>query len=160
MILFSFIIKMTQYNTLNVRFPNSQLKKLKSVTKNGTKLTLDLSSNLIGISNDDTNCPLCIKILIHNISFPQILLTDTQLSKIRNTFADGSSANITFSKTHLSKIILSGGFLTDISGIIDSIDPRKILPKSANKAEDFSKKLTFNDILKTADTSKKFIKNV
>ena len=31
---------MTQYNTLNVKFPNSQLNKLKSGTKNGSEVTL------------------------------------------------------------------------------------------------------------------------
>ena len=30
---------MTQYNTLNLKFPNSQLKKLKSGIKNGTQVT-------------------------------------------------------------------------------------------------------------------------
>ena len=39
---------MTQYNTLNIKLPNSQLNKLKSGIKNGTGVTLNLSSNLIG----------------------------------------------------------------------------------------------------------------
>ena len=30
---------MTQYNTLNVKLPNSQFNKLKSVIKNGTQIT-------------------------------------------------------------------------------------------------------------------------
>ena len=33
---------MTEYNTLNVNFPNSQLKKLKYRRKNGTEVTLKL----------------------------------------------------------------------------------------------------------------------
>ena len=41
---------MTQYNTLNVKLSNSQLKELKSGIKNGTEVTLNLSWNLI------TNC--------------------------------------------------------------------------------------------------------
>ena len=36
---------MTQYNTLNVKLSNSQLNKLKSGIKNGTEVTLNLSSN-------------------------------------------------------------------------------------------------------------------
>ena len=36
---------MTKYNTLNVKSSNSQLNKLKSGIKNGTEVTLDLSSN-------------------------------------------------------------------------------------------------------------------
>ena len=38
---------MNQYNTLNVKGSNSQLNKLKSGTKNGTEVTLSLSSNVI-----------------------------------------------------------------------------------------------------------------
>ena len=90
---------MTQYNTLNVKLTNSQLNKLKSAIKNGTEVTLNISSNLIGNSNDKTNFP-------HKLS-----LTDTQASKIRKAFANGSSANIKFSKTQLSKIVQSGGFM-------------------------------------------------
>ena len=39
---------MTQYKTLNVILSNSQLSKLKSGTKNGTQVTLKLSSNVVG----------------------------------------------------------------------------------------------------------------
>ena len=46
---------MTEYDTLNVKLSNSQLNKLKSGNKNWTKVTLNLSSNLIGNSNDETN---------------------------------------------------------------------------------------------------------
>ena len=41
---------MTQYNTLHVELSNSQLNKLKSGIKNGTGVTLNLSSNFIGES--------------------------------------------------------------------------------------------------------------
>ena len=43
---------MTQYNTLNIKSSNLQLNKLKSAIKNGTKLTLNLSSNIVEDSND------------------------------------------------------------------------------------------------------------
>ena len=93
---------MTQYNTLNVKLSHSQLNKLKSAVKNGTEVTLNLSSNLIRNSNDE-------------ISFPhKLLLTDTQVSKICKAFATGSSANIKFSKTELSKMMQSGGILGDL----------------------------------------------
>ena len=45
---------MTQYNTLNVTFSNSQLNELKLGIKNETEVTLNLSSNVIGNSNDET----------------------------------------------------------------------------------------------------------
>ena len=90
---------MTEYNILNLKLSNSQLHKLKSAIKNRTEVTLNLSSNLIGNSNDETNFP------------HKLLLTDRQVSKIRKAFANGSSANIKFSKAQLSNIEQSGGFI-------------------------------------------------
>ena len=81
---------------------NSQFTKLKSVIKNEADVTLNLSSNFIGNANDETN-------FAHKLS-----LTDTQVSKIHKAFANGSSANLKFSKTQLSKIVLLGGVLHDI----------------------------------------------
>ena len=48
---------MTQYNTLNVKLSNSQINKLKSGIKNGTEVTLKISSNIVGGSNDEDNFP-------------------------------------------------------------------------------------------------------
>ena len=57
--LFLFLIKykykMTQCNTLNVKMFNSKLYKLKSGINNGIEVTLKLSSNVIGNSNEDIN---------------------------------------------------------------------------------------------------------
>ena len=41
----------------------------------------------------------------------RIILTNTQVSKLRKALASNSSANIKLSKTHLHKIGQSGGFL-------------------------------------------------
>ena len=95
---------MTQYNTLNVKLSNSQPNKLKSGMKNGTGVTLKISSNIVGDSNDENNLP-------HNY-----LLTNTQVSKVRKTFANNFSANIKLSKTQLHKIGQSGGFLGRLLG--------------------------------------------
>ena len=93
---------MIQYNTLNVKLSNLQLNKLKSAIKNGTKVTLNFSSN--SDSNNKNN-------------FPQKLsLTNTQVSKLRKAFANGSSANIKLSKTQWHKIGQSGGFLGRLLG--------------------------------------------
>ena len=43
---------MIQYNNLNVKLPNSQLK---SAIKNEIEVVLRLSSNMIGNSHDETN---------------------------------------------------------------------------------------------------------
>ena len=83
---------MIQYNTVIAKLSNSQLNKLKSGIKNGTKVTLNLSSNLIGSSNYETNFP------------HKLLLTDTQISNIRKSFANGSSANINFQKLNCLKL--------------------------------------------------------
>ena len=48
---------MIKYNSLNVRLCNPQFNILKSGTKNGTEVTLNLSSNVIDDSNDKTNFP-------------------------------------------------------------------------------------------------------
>ena len=83
---------MTHCNTLNVKLSNSQLNKLNSTVKYGTEATLNLSSNLIRRSNDETN-------FLHKlISF------DTQVSKIRKAFVNGLSANITFLKPSCLKL--------------------------------------------------------
>ena len=40
-----------------MKLSNSQLNKLKSRIKNGTQVTLNLSSNAVVESNDETNFP-------------------------------------------------------------------------------------------------------
>ena len=95
---------MTQYNSLNVKLSNSQLNKLKSAIKNESEVVLRLSSNMIGNSDDETNFP------------HKLLLTNRQVSNIRKAFANYSSTDITLSKTHLSKMIQSQGFLGRLLG--------------------------------------------
>ena len=90
---------MTQYNTLNVKLSNSQLNKLNSGIKTGSEVTLKISSNVVGDSNDENNFP------------HKLLLTNAQVLKLRKAFANNSSANIKLSKTQLHKIGQSGGFL-------------------------------------------------
>ena len=95
---------MAQYNSLNVKLSNSQLNQLKSTIKNETEVTLKLSSNVVGDSNDENKFP------------HKFLLTNTQVLKTRKAFANGSSANTKLSKTHLLKIGESGGFLGRLLG--------------------------------------------
>ena len=106
---------MTQYNTLNVKLSNLQLNKLKSAITNGTEVTLNLLSNLIGISKDETNFP------------HKLLLTNTQVSNIGKAFANGSSANVKLLKTQLPKMMQSGGL---VHNIIDTLlDPSEMFSK-------------------------------
>ena len=90
---------MIRYNILNVKLSNSQLNKSKSRIKNGAEVTLKISSNVVGDSNDE------------NTFLHKLLLTNTQVSKLSKVFANGSSANIKLSKTQLHKIGQTGGFL-------------------------------------------------
>ena len=93
---------MTQYNSLNVKLSNSQLNKFKSAIKNETEVVLRLSSNMIG--DNETNFP------------HKLLLTNRQVSNLRKAFANNLSADIKLSKTQLSKMIQSGGFLRKLPG--------------------------------------------
>ena len=96
---------MTQYNTLNVKLSNSQISKLKSGMKNGTEVTLKLSSNVVGGSSDENN-------FRH-----KLLLTNTQVSKLSKASVNGSSANIKLSNNQLNKIRQSGGFIGRLRAI-------------------------------------------
>ena len=60
---------MTQYNALCVKLSNFQLNKLKTAIKNGTGVTLNLSTNLIWKSIDKPN-------FAH-----KLLLTDNKFQK-------------------------------------------------------------------------------
>ena len=91
---------MTRHNSLNVKLSNSQLNKLKSSIKE----YLRISSNMVSNSNDNTNFP------------HELLLTNRQIPNIRKAFANHSSIDIKLSKTKLSKMIQSGGFLGNLLG--------------------------------------------
>ena len=80
---------MTQDNTLNIKLSNSRPNKLKSGIKNGTKITLKISSDVVGDSNDENN-------FLH-----QLLLANRQILKLRKAFANNYSTNIKLSKTQL-----------------------------------------------------------
>ena len=67
-------IKMTQYNSLNVKLSNSQLNEFESAIKNKTEVVLRLSSNKIG--NNETNFP------------HKLLLTNGQVSNLCKAFAN------------------------------------------------------------------------
>ena len=91
---------MTQYNSLNVKLSNSQLNKLKPAIKN--EVVLRLSPNMAGSNEND---------------FPhELLLTNRQVSSLRKSFANNSSADIKLSKTQISKMIQSGGFISRLPG--------------------------------------------
>ena len=75
---------MTQYNNLNVKLSNLQLKKLKSAIKNETGVVLRLSSNKIG--DDETNFP------------HKLLLTNRQVTSLRRAFAKNHRLILNYQK--------------------------------------------------------------
>ena len=77
--------KMMQYNS-NVKLSNSQLNKLKSAIKNWTEVVLRLLTNMIGNSNDKTNCS------------HELLLTNKQVANVRKAFPNNSATDIRLSK--------------------------------------------------------------
>ena len=93
---------MTQFNSLNVKLSDSQLNKLKSAIKNESEIVSRLLPNMIG--DNETNFP------------NELLLTNRQVSNLRKSFANNSSADIKLSKSQLSKMIQSRGFLGRLSG--------------------------------------------
>ena len=95
---------MTQYNSLNAKLSNSELNKLKSAIKNESELVLRLSTNMVG--DDETNFP------------HKLLLFNRQVSNLRIVFANKSSTNIKLSKTQISSMMQSGGFLGRLLGPI------------------------------------------
>ena len=82
---------------MNVKLSNSQLDELKSAIKNEIGFVLRLSLNMVG--DDETN-------FLH-----KLLLTNRQVTNLHRAFAKKSSSDIKLSKTQLSKMVQSGGFL-------------------------------------------------
>ena len=71
------------------------------------------------IGDDETNFPR------------KLLLTNSQVSKLRKSFVDKSSTDIKLSKAQISTIIQSGGFLVRLPGPLLKTAPPLI--KNVNK---------------------------
>ena len=86
---------MVEYNKVNVKLSDSQLNKLKSAAKNQIGVTLRTNIKMFNGNN-----------LPH-----ELLLTPRQKTNLINAFNKNMSTDIKLSKTQISKIIQSGGFL-------------------------------------------------
>ena len=75
---------------------NSQIYKFKSSIKYFTEVTLKISSNVAGDSNNENNFP------------HKLLLTNAQVSNLHKAFANGSWGNVKLSKIQLHKTRQSG----------------------------------------------------
>ena len=85
---------MVEYNKVNLKLSDTKLKNLKNVVKNKTGTILRISLKMFNGNN-----------LPHGL-----LLTATQKTKLRNAF-NNISTDLKLSRSQISKIIRSGGFL-------------------------------------------------
>ena len=90
---------MVEYNTVNAKLSNSQLSKLKSAVKNRQGTILRMNARILS-AND----------LPH-----ELLLTTRQTTKLRNAIENNMTTDIKLSKSQISKIIQSGGFLQPVT---------------------------------------------
>ena len=86
---------MVEYSKVNVKLSDMQLKKLKDAVKDNTRATLRMNLRMINGNN-----------LPH-----ELLLTERQKTKLRNTFNNNMSTDTKLSKAQITKIIQSRGFL-------------------------------------------------
>ena len=86
---------MVEYNKVNVKLSDTQLKTLKNAVKNKTGTTLRISLKMF----NGNNLPY------------ELLLTTRQKTRVRNAFNNNMSTDLKLSKAQISKIIQSGGFL-------------------------------------------------
>ena len=81
------------YNEVRANLSESQIAKMKNALKNRVGVTLRLSREMLGTDEEQ---------------FPHVLMmTDRQVEKLRS----GGSFDIKFSKTQITKMSQSGGFL-------------------------------------------------
>ena len=86
---------MVEYNKVNVKLSDAQIKKLKNTVKDNTGITLRIKLKMF----DGNNLP------------HELLLMTRQKTKLRNAFNNNTSTDIKLSKAQINKIIQSGGFL-------------------------------------------------
>ena len=85
---------MVEYSKVDVKFSDTQLKKLKTAGKSKTGITMRISLKMFN-GND----------LPH-----ELLLTTRQKTKLRTALNNDMSTDIKLSKPQISKIIQSGDF--------------------------------------------------
>ena len=90
---------MFQYSKVNVKLPDTQLKRLRTAVKNKTGATLKINFKMFN-GND----------LPH-----ELLLTTRQKTKLRYALNNNMSTDLKLSNAQIPKIIQSGGFLGSLS---------------------------------------------
>ena len=86
---------MVEYNTVNAKISESQVNKLKGAVRNKQGTILRMNAKIFNGNN-----------LPH-----QLILTQRQITKLRNNIENNLQTDIKLSKAQILKIIQSGGFL-------------------------------------------------
>ena len=106
---------MFEYNKVNVKLLDAQLKKLKTAVKDKTRTTLRISLKMFD-GND----------LRH-----ELLLTARQ-KKLRNAFNNNVSTDLKLSRVKISKIIQSEGFLRPLFSKLAGLLMKVAIPLAKN----------------------------
>ena len=107
---------MVEYKKVDIKSSNTQLKKLKTASKNKIGRTLTMG----------------IKMFDRNDLSHELLLRKRQKSKLRNAFYKNMSTDVKLSKAHVSKVIKSGGFVGSLLNKLVGL-PMKAEVPSAKK---------------------------
>ena len=89
---------MVEYERVNLKLSNQQIKKLKEAVKSNNGTTLRIGNKNFNKAD-----------LLH-----QLFLTQTQISKIREKVENNMSTDIKLSEAQINKLIKSGGVLGSI----------------------------------------------
>ena len=113
---------MVEYSKVKVKLTVTQLKILKTAVKNKTRATLGMSLKML----DGNDLP------------HELLLTTRQKTELRNAFNNNMSTYLKLSKTQISKIIQSGGFLRSLLSKLAGPLMKVAIPLAANVLAPFA----------------------
>ena len=107
---------MVEYSKVNVKLPDTQLKKLKTTFNDKTGTTVRMSLKMF----DGNDLP------------HELLFTTKRKTKLRNAFNNNISTDLKFSRTQISKIIQSGGFLGSLLSKLPGSVMKVVIPLAKN----------------------------
>ena len=107
---------MVECSKVNVKLPDTQLKKLRTSLKNKTGTTLRMSLKMFNGKD-----------LPH-----ALLLTKRQKTKLKNAFNNNMSTDVELSKAQISKIIQSGWFLGSLLSKLAGVLIKVSVPLAKN----------------------------
>ena len=119
---------------------NLQIYQFKSSIKYCTEVTLKISSNIAGDSNNENNFP------------HKLLLTNAQVSNLHKAFANGSWGNVKLSKTQLDKTRQSGG-LPLIGNVLKPLVKSVLIPLGLTLAVSWTDKTICKKMFRSVVTT-------